>query len=31
MGDPECEHKIAEVLYLRFAYQPEHILRLGWP
>jgi len=30
MGDPECEHKIMEVLYPHFAYQPEHILRSGW-
>jgi len=29
MGDPECEHKIAEVLHLRFVYKPEHIHKVG--
>jgi len=29
MGDPACEHKIAEVLHLRFAYRPEHIHKIG--
>jgi len=29
MGDPKCEHKIAEVLHLRFAYRPEHIHKVG--
>jgi len=29
MGDPACEHKIAEVLHLRFAYEPKHIHKVG--
>lgn len=29
MGDPDCENKIAEVLHLRLAYQPEHIYKIG--
>lgn len=29
MGDPKCEHKIAEVLHLRFPYKPEHIRKVG--
>lgn len=29
MGDPDCEHKIAEVLHLRFAYRREHIHKVG--
>jgi len=28
-GDPACEHKIAEVLHLSFAYRPEHIHKIG--
>lgn len=30
MGDPECKHKIAEVLHLSFVYKPEHIHKVGW-